>query len=162
VAREHEPRQRAARDGARVFLGALDGRLRLRHLALELRLRKRRRQQDLGHEIEAEAEVALEHAERHAHAVAAGAGLEAPADELDRGVELGTAALARAARQQRAGEAGEPALVVGIEDGAGARVRADGDDRNGGTLGHEQDDAVRQHLPVGDGLAGVERPRGGR
>ena len=50
----------------------------------------------------------------------------------------------------------EPGAIVGIEGRTRPRQDAHRDDRHGGPLGHEQDDAVRQDLPVREG-----RPEGG-
>src|SRR5207244_8027753 len=86
----------------------LDGGLDLVDLPRDLVRRERGRQDHLREEIEAEPEVWLEDAERRADAVAPGARLQAPADELDRRVELGPRALRRSAREQDAREVREP------------------------------------------------------
>ncbi len=157
VAGEHQARERAAGDRAGILLRAPDGGLRLRDPPLDLRLGEGRRQQHLGHQVQPEPEVALEHAERHVHAVAARARLEAAADELDRGVQLGPAAPGRAAREEPAREPGEARPVGRIEHAARSRVGADGDDGDCGPLGHQEDDAVRQHFPVRDGRGRASR-----
>src|SRR5439155_7592440 len=82
-------------------------------LPRDLVRRKRGRADHLREEVEAEPEVLAEDAERRADAVAPRARLQAPADELDRRVELGRRAPRRSARQQRAREVREPRPVGG-------------------------------------------------
>ena len=160
--REHQARERAAGDALRVLLRLFDRGPDLRDPARQLVRGERRRQHDLSHEVEAERQIFLQHRKGDLHPVPAGARSQTSTDELDRRVELGSAALRRAARQEPAHDVREPGAIRWVEQRAPAREEPHRDDGHGRSLGHEQDHAVRQHLAVRDRSRGERRRTGHR
>ncbi len=151
MAREDQPAEQSRRHGLRILFRAPDRGLHLSPLPLDVVGRERRPEEHVGQEVQPEPEVLAEDGEGQLAPVAAALGVEAPADELDRPVDLERAAGRGAQEERERGEVGQAGLVGGVEDGSGADRHPDGHDRERVTLGHEDDQPVGKGQAVGEG-----------